>query len=209
MSDRPLAEALEAYRARVHDALLARLPPLDSASPAAGRGDALRRHGRRQAGATGAEPTPPGARSACPLERLDTPACAVEMVHAYSLVHDDLPAMDDDDLRPRPTHLPPAGFDEATAILAGDALQALAFTILADAHSAGGAGTAPAGSADGSADVPSARARLAMVRLLGEASGADVHGRPARAIDSRGGGAGCLTLEALETIASRATRPER
>ncbi|MDZ7619031.1 MAG: farnesyl diphosphate synthase [Patescibacteria group bacterium] len=57
-------------------------------------------------------------------------ACAVEMVHAYSLVHDDLPAMDDDDLRRgRPTcH---KEFDEATAILAGDALLALAFEVLA------------------------------------------------------------------------------
>ena len=61
---------------------------------------------------------------------LDIPACAVEMIHAYSLVHDDLPAMDDDDLRRgRPTcH---KAFDEATAMLAGDALQALAYEILA------------------------------------------------------------------------------
>lgn len=65
-----------------------------------------------------------------PVERLDLPACAVEIVHAYSLVHDDLPAMDDDDLRRgRPTcH---RKFGEATAILAGDALQALAFEVLA------------------------------------------------------------------------------
>ena len=57
---------------------------------------------------------------------------AIECVHAYSLVHDDLPAMDDDDLRRgQPTcHI---AFDEATAILAGDALQALAFSTLADA----------------------------------------------------------------------------
>lgn len=64
-------------------------------------------------------------------EELDAPACAVELIHCYSLVHDDLPAMDDDDLRRgRPTtHL---AFDEATAILAGDALQALAFEILSN-----------------------------------------------------------------------------
>src|SRR5262249_49777111 len=56
---------------------------------------------------------------------------AIECVHAYSLIHDDLPAMDDDDLRRgRPTTH--RAFDEATAILAGDALQALAFEILAD-----------------------------------------------------------------------------
>jgi len=63
-------------------------------------------------------------------ERLDPIAVAIECIHAYSLIHDDLPAMDDDDLRRgRPTcH---RAFDEATAILAGDALQALAFEILA------------------------------------------------------------------------------
>jgi len=61
---------------------------------------------------------------------LDAPACAVEMIHAYSLIHDDLPAMDDDDLRRgRPTcH---QAYGEATAILAGDSLQALAFHVLA------------------------------------------------------------------------------
>ena len=59
-------------------------------------------------------------------------AASVEMLHAYSLVHDDLPAMDDDDLRRgKPsTH---RAFDEATAILAGDALQARAFEVLAEA----------------------------------------------------------------------------
>ena len=64
-------------------------------------------------------------------EQLAAPAVAVELIHAYSLVHDDLPAMDDDDLRRgRPTcH---KAFDEATAILAGDALQALAFQVLAE-----------------------------------------------------------------------------
>lgn len=63
-------------------------------------------------------------------EQADIPAAAVELVHAYSLIHDDLPAMDDDVLRRgRPTcHI---AFDEATAILAGDALQALAFELIA------------------------------------------------------------------------------
>ncbi len=62
-------------------------------------------------------------------ERLDAAACAVELIHAYSLVHDDLPAMDDDDLRRnQPTcH---RAYDEATAILVGDALQSLAFQVL-------------------------------------------------------------------------------
>ena len=88
------------------------------------------------------------------LSRLDPPACAVEMMHAYSLVHDDLPAMDDDDLRRgKPTcH---KQFDEATAILAGDALQALAFTILADQTE----------------ELP-AESKIQMIRILGDASGA-------------------------------------
>jgi farnesyl diphosphate synthase len=69
-----------------------------------------------------------GALPAC----LDAPACAVELIHAYSLVHDDLPAMDDDDLRRGKASCHRA-FDEATAILAGDALQSLAFHVLAHA----------------------------------------------------------------------------
>jgi geranylgeranyl pyrophosphate synthase len=89
-----------------------------------------------------------------PLEHLDIPAAAVELVHVYSLVHDDLPAMDDDDLRRgRPTcH---RAFDEATAILVGDALQALAFDVLA--HDVAGN--------------PSPAARLEMIRILAHASG--------------------------------------
>ena len=64
------------------------------------------------------------------LQAMDGLAAAVEMIHAYSLIHDDLPAMDDDDLRRgKPTcH---KAFDEATAILAGDALQVLAFHVMA------------------------------------------------------------------------------
>ncbi|MFL6586765.1 MAG: farnesyl diphosphate synthase [Luteimonas sp.] len=83
----------------------------------------------------------------------DAAAAAVELVHAYSLVHDDLPAMDDDALRRgQPTvHI---AFDEATAILAGDALQTLAFSLLADAPLA-------------------AEVRLAMVSTLARASGAN------------------------------------
>ncbi|EGA69345.1 octaprenyl-diphosphate synthase/dimethylallyltransferase/geranyltranstransferase [Vibrio sinaloensis DSM 21326] len=91
----------------------------------------------------------------CTLEELDTPAAAVECIHAYSLIHDDLPAMDDDELRRgQPTcHIK---FDEATAILTGDALQTLAFTILADGHLN-----------------PDAQAqRIKMVKALAEASGA-------------------------------------
>ncbi len=63
-------------------------------------------------------------------EQVEAAACAIELVHVYSLVHDDLPAMDDDDLRRgRPTcH---KAYDEATAVLVGDALQPLAFQLLA------------------------------------------------------------------------------
>ena len=72
-----------------------------------------------------------GEVGAAPAERLRIPASAVEMIHAYSLIHDDLPCMDDDVLRRgKPTcHVE---FDEATALLAGDALQGLAFQVLAE-----------------------------------------------------------------------------
>lgn len=67
------------------------------------------------------------------LAHIDPIACALECLHSYSLVHDDLPAMDDDDLRRgKPTcHI---AFDEATAILAGDGLQTLAFELLLSTH---------------------------------------------------------------------------
>lgn len=65
-------------------------------------------------------------------ENADGAACAVELIHAYSLVHDDLPAMDDDDLR-RGQPTTHKAFDEACAILAGDGLQAMAFSALTDA----------------------------------------------------------------------------
>ena len=69
-----------------------------------------------------------------PVQALDAPACAVELIHAYSLVHDDLPAMDDDDLR-RGKATCHRAFDEGTAVLVGDALQSLAFYVLAhDTH---------------------------------------------------------------------------
>jgi farnesyl diphosphate synthase len=72
-----------------------------------------------------------GELAGAPLEALDRVACAVELIHAYSLVHDDLPCMDDDTLRRgKPTcHVE---YDEATALLVGDALQSLAFQVLAE-----------------------------------------------------------------------------
>jgi farnesyl diphosphate synthase len=88
--------------------------------------------------------------------QLDAAACAVELIHAYSLVHDDLPAMDDDALRRgRPTcHVV---FGEAMAILAGDALQALAFEILAE----------------DTTRQTSPETGMAMLRTLGRACGAE------------------------------------
>jgi geranylgeranyl pyrophosphate synthase len=85
---------------------------------------------------------------------LDAPAAAVELIHSYSLVHDDLPAMDDDDLR-RGQPTTHRAFDEATAILAGDALQVLAFSLLARDRTAG----------------VSSEARLKMIQILADASG--------------------------------------
>ncbi len=70
-----------------------------------------------------------GIAVAAPWERMDSVAAAVECIHAYSLIHDDLPAMDDDDLR-RGQPSNHIFFDEATAILAGDALQTLAFELV-------------------------------------------------------------------------------
>jgi len=142
-------ELIEAWRARTEDALALALSA-DTDAPrlaqamrhaALGGGKRLRPllvHAAGHAfGAAGAA--------------LDSPAVAVELVHAFSLVHDDLPSMDDDALRRgRPTvHV---AFDEATAILAGDALQALAFEVLA------------------AAPLPP-EVRVALVRELAQASG--------------------------------------
>lgn len=106
-------------------------------------------------------------------------ACAVEMIHAYSLVHDDMPCMDDDALRRgKPTvHV---AYDEATALLVGDALQAQAFEVLA-----------------GSEEVAPARL-VTMLRLLAEAAGsAGMCGGQAIDLDSVGL---ALTLEELERM---------
>ena len=87
------------------------------------------------------------------LHALDAPAVALELIHAYSLIHDDLPAMDDDDMR-RGRASCHIEFDEATAILAGDALQSMAFELLTEPH----LNVSP-------------RQRLGMVRQLAQASG--------------------------------------
>ena len=110
---------------------------------------------------------------------LERAAAAVEMIHAYSLVHDDMPCMDDDAMRRgKPTvHI---AYDEATALLVGDALQSQAFTVLSEGDS-----------------LPPAR-QLAMVRLLAQASGsAGMCGGQAIDLDSVGLD---LTQEQLERM---------
>ena len=126
-----------------------------------------------------------GTALGAPLDALDAPAAAVELIHVYSLIHDDLPAMDDDDLRRgRPTcH---RAFDEPTALLAGDALQAQAFEVLAG-RIAGGA-----------ADVP-----LAMIRELAGAIGtAGMAGGQAIDLESVGRS---LDVAAVENMHRRKT----
>jgi geranylgeranyl pyrophosphate synthase len=91
-----------------------------------------------------------------PVTVLDAPAAAVELIHSYSLVHDDLPAMDDDDLR-RGQPTTHRAFDEATAILAGDALQVLAFSLLSRDRTPG----------------TTSDARLKMIQILADASGTE------------------------------------
>ena len=135
MTDFDLDRYLEERRVEVDQALQAALPPEDSPPP-------LIHRAMRYAVLAGGKRLRPilvlagceavGAERARALDF----ACAVECIHTYSLVHDDLPALDDDDLRRgRPTvH---KAFDEATAILAGDALLTLAFQIALGARAAG------------------------------------------------------------------------
>jgi farnesyl diphosphate synthase len=113
------------------------------------------------------------------VRALERGAAAVEMIHAYSLVHDDMPCMDDDELRRgKPTvHV---AYDEATALLVGDALQSQAFLVLSEG-----------------ATVPAAR-QVAMLRLLAHASGSGgMCGGQAIDLDSVGIS---LTLEQLERM---------
>jgi len=129
-----------------------------------------------------------GAALGAEAQTLDVAACAVELIHAYSLVHDDLPCMDNDVLRRgRPTcHVE---FDEATALLVGDALQTLAFQTLAE-------GNVPL-------NVPSCQRRLSMLALLAQASGS--RGMAGgQAIDLAAVGT-ALTLEELEFMHIRKT----
>ncbi len=144
---------LDQWRARMEDALSRRLPP-------SGRLPQRLHEAMRYSVLGGGKRVRPilllATARALGLheEQVEAAACALELVHVYSLVHDDLPAMDDDDLRRgRPTcH---KAFDEATALLVGDALQSLAFELLARDP--------------GLPDAPMVRVRL--VGLLAEAIG--------------------------------------
>ena len=125
-----------------------------------------------------------GSLLAADMGALDAPAVAIELIHAYSLVHDDLPAMDDDALRRgQPTvHV---AFDDATAILAGDALQSLAYTVLADTPVADGV-------------------RVELLRTLASAAGAaGMCG--GQALDLAATGTAAVTVAALERLHSMKT----
>ena len=122
-----------------------------------------------------------------PLDQADASACAVELIHAYSLVHDDLPAMDDDDLRRgRPTvH---RQYDEATAILVGDALGTLAFEVLA---------------ADGT--VPAATRADLVLRLTRASGSVGMVGGQALDLAAEGVTPGSIDLAALQDLHQRKT----
>ncbi|MCE9685192.1 (2E,6E)-farnesyl diphosphate synthase [Shewanella sp. AS16] len=147
-----LTQAIHDYQQRVDAQLRQRIASLDDSAP---RLKAAMTHGAL----LGGKRIRPflvysiGQLLGAPLARLDAAAAAIECIHAYSLIHDDLPAMDDDELRRgQPTvHI---AFDEATAILAGDALQTLAFEIVTE-----------------TLDGVSAEQQLAMVKALARASG--------------------------------------
>ncbi|HEX7324578.1 MAG TPA: farnesyl diphosphate synthase [Rhodanobacteraceae bacterium] len=173
------AERVPGYRERVERALEIRLPP------AAARPAALHAAMRYAVLGGGKRVRPLLCYAAGELlgvdpEKLDAAACAVECIHAYSLVHDDLPAMDDDALRRgKPsTH---KAFGVAMAILAGDALQTRAFEILAG---------------DGTDEVA---ARLGMLAVLAGATGSrGMAGGQAVDLESEGKQLAAADLEALD-----------
>ena len=175
-------DQLKGYRARVEGVLTRTLPSLETVPmdlheamryATLGGGKRLRACLVYATGeALGAAP-----------EALDPPAAAVELIHAYSLVHDDLPCMDDDDMRRgRPScH---KAFGEATALLAGDALQTQAFAVLA------------------AAETLSPQARIRMVEELARASGS-LGMAGGQALDLKAGP--IATIEVLEERHSRKT----
>ncbi len=179
-------DRLRRFQNRVESALDARLPPAAHA-PQQRLHEAMRYvtlDGGKRVRASLVYAA--GAAVGAPDSALDVPACAIELIHAYSLVHDDLPCMDNDDLRRgKPTcH---KAYDEATALLAGDALQSLAFEILAN---------------DLALTVGTAQ-RLRMIALLAQAAGS--HGMAGgQAIDLASGGRE-LALAQLEDMHLRKT----
>ena len=153
-----IQQALKGYQDRVNQALAEALPQErePAARVKAAMAYSVNNGGKRVRAAlvyASSEALGCCSDDSCPNHAaLDAAACAVELIHAYSLIHDDLPAMDDDPLRRgKPTcHI---AYDEATAILAGDALQTLAFQHLAQTP-----------------DVDDAT-RLQLIRALAQASG--------------------------------------
>lgn len=165
-------------RRRVDDTMLRLLP--DGASPAPRLAEAM----TYAALGGGKRIRPILVYAACELaggtaEQADVPAAAIELLHTYSLVHDDLPAMDDDDLR-RGRATCHRAYDEATAILAGDTLHTLAFELLASAGSF------------------SASQRVALIRTLCRAAGAE--GMAAGQMQDMLAEGQLLTLAALEEM---------
>ena len=131
------ASTLDTHRARIEAALERLLPPPDPALPERRLVEAMRYSllagGKRLRPVLCLAAAEALGGTRAPANDMDRVCAAIECVHTYSLIHDDLPAMDDDDLRRgKPTcH---RAFDEATAILAGDALQVLAFELIAEAE---------------------------------------------------------------------------
>lgn len=173
------AEHLPVYRQRLDAALTHWLPPADH-YPA-------RLHSAMRYAAEGGKRVRPllvyatGQTLNIAPQALDAAACAVELIHAYSLAHDDLPAMDNDDLR-RGRATVHKAYDEATAILVGDSLQTLAFQVLAQDDSGG----------------LSAAQRVQQIALLAEASGSrGMAGGQAIDLQSEGQTLSLPELEAL------------
>ena len=185
-----LSRAMQEARRRVEEALVGYLPRIDDDPSAAAACPTRLAQAMRHSLLGGGKRLRPilalMAAEACgaDAEAALPAACALEMVHTYSLIHDDLPCMDDDDLRRgRPTcH---KAFDEATAVLAGDALLTLAFEVVAR-------------------DVRPPSAALACVLALAEGAGPAgmVGGQMA---DLQAEGQPDATLEALEALHRRKT----
>ena len=181
----PFAARLASYRSRFDRALDAALPPLGT--------DPTQLHEAMRYTCNGGKRLrallvyAAGEALGLPVESLDAPAVAVELIHAYSLVHDDLPAMDDDDLR-RGQPTVHKVWDDAMGVLVGDALQTLAFETL---------------TRNIPADGEAARRLLRVIAALGHASGSmGMVGGQAVDIESEGQR---IPLERLKSLHARKT----